>query len=68
MNARLDSARNRVAEHVDDLEQLELELAEAMIEIDDEWNTKAATIDEVAVPLEKADITVSDVMLLWIPR
>ncbi len=68
VNARLDSARNRVAEKVDDLDQLELDLHEAMIEIDDEWNDKAAAIETVEVPLEKTDISVDDIEFIWLPR
>lgn len=65
--ARLTSARNRVAEKVDDLEELELELAEALIEIDDEWSTKASAVEPFDVPLEKNDITVEDLVLVWVP-
>ncbi len=65
--ARLDSARNRVAEKIEDLDELELELAEALMEIDDEWSTKADAIEPFDVPLEKNDITVTDLMVVWIP-
>jgi hypothetical protein len=65
--ARLDTARNRVAEKIDDLDELELELAEALMEIDDEWSGKADTIEPFEVPLEKSDITVADLLLVWIP-
>ncbi|MEZ5228814.1 MAG: hypothetical protein R2710_19755 [Acidimicrobiales bacterium] len=68
VNARLESARNRAAEKIDDLEQLELDLQEAMIEIDDEWNQKAAVIETVEIPLEKTDITVADMDVVWLPR
>ena len=65
--ARLDTARNRVAEKIDDLEQLEYELQEALIEIDDEWSTKADAIEAVEIPLEKSDISVEDLILVWLP-
>ncbi len=68
VKSRLDSARNRVAEKVDDLDQLELDLQEALIEIDDEWNDKAAAIETVEVPLEKTDITIDDIEFVWLPR
>ncbi len=64
---RLESARNRVAEKIDDLEELEAELADALVEIDDEWAEKAGQITEFAVPLEKSDISVDDLMLIWLP-
>ncbi len=67
VNARLETARNRAAEKVDDLEQLELDLQEALIEIDDDWNQRAAAVEMVEVPLEKTDITVEDLRLVWLP-
>jgi hypothetical protein len=65
--ARLDTARNRVAEKIEDLDELELELAEALMEIDDEWSEKADSIEPFEVPLEKTDITVTDLMVVWVP-
>jgi hypothetical protein len=65
--ARLESAQNRAAEKIDQLEELEVELQEAVIEIDDEWSAKAALIEEVEIPLEKSDITVDDPVLVWLP-
>lgn len=64
--ARLESARSRVAEKIDDLEELELDLAEALIEIDDEWSAKATSVEEVDIPLEKNDITIEDFSLVWL--
>ncbi len=65
--ARLDSAKNRVAEKIDDLDELEMELQEAVLEIDAEWLEKSQAIETVEVPLEKTDISVEDLMLVWIP-
>ncbi len=65
--ARLETAQNRAAEKIDELEELEFELQEAVMEIDDEWSTKAETIEEFEVPLEKSDISVDDLMLVWLP-
>ncbi|MCP3987601.1 MAG: ATP-binding protein [Actinomycetia bacterium] len=66
-SARLDSARSRVGEKIDELEDLELDLAEALMEIDDEWSAKAVGVEEVEVPLEKSDISVEDFSLVWLP-
>lgn len=65
--ARLETARNRAAEKIDALDQLEYELQEAVIEIDDEWNTKAAEIESVEIPLEQTDISIDDTLLVWLP-
>ncbi|MGH1504318.1 MAG: ATP-binding protein [Acidimicrobiales bacterium] len=67
IGARLESAQNRVAEKVEDLEELEVELQDALIEIDDEWSEKAAAVEPFEVPLEKTDITVEDLRLVWLP-
>ncbi|MGI9596902.1 MAG: helicase HerA-like domain-containing protein [Acidimicrobiales bacterium] len=65
--ARLESAQNRAAEKIDQLEELERDLQDAVIEIDDEWSAKATTVEQFDVPLEKNDITVDDLMLVWLP-
>ena len=67
VSARLDSARRRVAEKIDNLEDLEFDLSEALIEIDDEWSARATTIEEVEIPLEKSDISIEDFSLVWLP-
>ena len=65
--ARLDTARNRVAEKVEDLDELESQLADAILDIESEWVEKSRVVETFEVPLEKTDINVSDVMLVWIP-
>ncbi len=65
--ARLATARNRVAEKIEDLDELELDLAEALIEIDDEWRVKGEAIEPFEVPLEKRDISLDDLILVWLP-
>ncbi|MGH1489282.1 MAG: helicase HerA-like domain-containing protein [Acidimicrobiales bacterium] len=65
--ASLESAQNRAAEKIGQLEELEQDLQDAVIEIDDEWTEKAQAVEEYEVPLEKSDITVDDLMLVWLP-
>ncbi len=67
IESRLESARNRVAEKIEDLDQLEADLQDAVIEIDDEWTEKAAEVETIEVPLEKTDITIDDFWLIWLP-
>ena len=67
IESRLESARNRVGEKIEDLEELEVELQDAVIEIDDEWSEKATDVETVEVPLEKTDITIDDFWLIWLP-
>ncbi len=65
--ARLESAENRAAEKIEQLEDLEAELQEAVIEIDELWTEKANAIEQVEISLEKTDITVEDMICLWVP-
>ncbi len=65
--ARLESAQNRAAEKIGELEELEQDLQDAVIEIDDEWSARAEATEEVEIPLEKTDISVDDLMLVWLP-
>jgi len=64
---RLRTAENRYGELAESLEELEDELVEDMAEIQAEWADKASEIDELVVGLEKADIMIDDLTLIWIP-
>lgn len=64
---RLRTAENRLTDLVEDLEALEDELLDDMAQIQEEWEEKAANIDEIEVGLEKTDIRIDDVVLIWIP-
>lgn len=64
---RVRTAENRLDEKVDQLEDLEQELADTVEDIVEDWNDKAANITTFEVGLEKADISVDDLTLVWIP-
>ena len=64
---RVESAKNRLAEKVDELEDLAADLEDTLLEAEDEWDAAAADITEMTVGLEKNDITIEDVVLVWIP-
>lgn len=65
--SRLETAENRVADKVEDIEELEYDLREALIEIDDTWTEKASQVESVEIPLEKTDIKIEDFDLVWLP-
>jgi len=65
---RLKTAENRYSELIEDREELEDELSEDLFEIQDEWTEKASEIESLTVGLEKTDISIDDVALIWIPR
>ncbi|MEL7207875.1 MAG: hypothetical protein AAGK32_06520, partial [Actinomycetota bacterium] len=64
---RVETARNRVEDKVDELEELEAELADQLLDIDERWDAAAAAIETMEVGLEKTDITVDQVALIWVP-
>lgn len=64
---RLKSAENRYEELLEDRDELEEALSEDLFEIQEEWSLKATEIETMIVGLEKNDISIDDVVLLWIP-
>jgi hypothetical protein len=64
---RVETARNRVAERQQALADLEADLARDLTAIDDEWRAKAAEVESVDVPLEKSDVRVTALSLVWVP-
>ena len=64
---RLKTAENRYAELMEDRDELEESLSEDLFEIQNEWAEKAHEIDSMTIGLEKTDISIDDVALIWIP-
>jgi hypothetical protein len=64
---RIRTIENRIDEKNLALEDLEEDLSEAVAEIDEEWDAKAGAIEPMEISLEKNDITVDEVSLLWLP-
>ncbi len=64
---RVESAKNRLDENIDKLEDLAAALEDSLAESRDEWDDIAATIEDRVVALEKADITIEDLYVVWIP-
>jgi hypothetical protein len=46
---------------------LEAQLQADVVALDDEWKAKAAQVEAKAIPLEKADVAVTDFRLVWLP-
>jgi hypothetical protein len=64
---RIEEAENRLAEKTDDLAALEADLRDTLVEIDDAWAATAAEVDTVEVGLEKTDIRIDDIFVVWLP-
>jgi len=64
---RIRTIENRIDEKNLALEDLEEDLREAVAEIDEEWNERAEAVETLEISLEKNDISVDEVSLLWLP-
>ena len=64
---RLKTAENRYNDLVEDREELEDALSEDLYQIQQEWSDKSAEIDTMSVGLEKTDISIDEIMLVWVP-
>ncbi len=64
---RVDTALAKVEQKQMELGDLESELADAIADIAADWDAKAAEIEEVEVGLEKTDISLTQLALVWVP-
>ncbi len=65
---RLESASNRADEKHEALADLEREFEADLTAAHAEADAAAAAIDTLQVPLEKTDVKVVDLALVWVPR
>ncbi len=64
---RAENAREALADEQQELVELEGELAVKISEISDQSGAKASQIETVEIPLEKTDIRVVELKLVWVP-
>ncbi len=64
---RVDAAENKVERLEQGLIELEAELADEVTEIDARWMGRAKNIMSMAIGLERTDVTISRLILAWIP-
>ncbi|MFZ1432516.1 MAG: hypothetical protein WAR61_04195, partial [Candidatus Microthrix parvicella] len=57
----------RLEDHQEGLGELEANLADAIVEIDERWAEVATRTEVQQVPLEKNDINVTQLALVWVP-
>ncbi len=65
---RLHTAMEKGRDKEEELQELEDELMDDLREIVADWSDKAREIEKVDIGLEKNDIHVDEIALLWIPR
>jgi hypothetical protein len=64
---RLETAKNRLEGQHEELADLEQELTDKLQAIQDEWDRKAAQVESLSIELEKTDITVDEIAVVWVP-
>ncbi|MDH3398729.1 MAG: hypothetical protein OEM81_13000, partial [Acidimicrobiia bacterium] len=64
---RLRSAEETMSGKAADLDDLEDDLSRDLLEITDRWNDAARDMQTVEIGLEKTDIAVDEMALVWIP-
>jgi len=64
---RLTSAQRKVGDEVEDIDELESDMAQEVSEIAAEWGQKAADIETIEIGLERTDVSVDSLSLVWIP-
>lgn len=64
---RLRTAQERYSAKAEALDDLEADLADDVTEITDKWNDAATTIEPLEIGLEKTDISIDEVALVWVP-
>jgi hypothetical protein len=66
-NERLETAQNRLQEEQGELHDIEAKLEDDLRAVADAWDQKAENIVVVEVPLEKTDIRIDEIALVWVP-
>lgn len=56
-----------MVEKAEALADLEAELADELAVIADEWGAKAVAVEPLEVSMEKSDVRVTQLMVVWIP-
>ncbi len=64
---RLDAAENKLESLHQQLEDLEAELGQEVTDIDAKWMAKAKNVTPLTVRLERTDVKVTQLALVWIP-
>ena len=65
--ARRDRAAGAKSDKMAQLADLEADLADEIVAITTKWDDIAALIEQLAIPLEKVDVKVSELKLVWVP-
>jgi hypothetical protein len=64
---RRERAADARADKMSDLVELEADLADEIIALSAAWDGKAGLIEELEIPLERTDVKVLELKLIWVP-
>ena len=64
---RLDTAKSKVQDAAEDMREIEEELQEDLAELQAKWDGCAEEVETKSIPLDKSDVAVEEVVLLWVP-
>jgi hypothetical protein len=65
--ARVDAALDKVTAAEQAIYDIEAELQAEVADIDSQWTARAAAVQTMDVPLERSDVVVADLRLVWTP-
>ena len=64
---KVGNAGERVAAKAEDLTALQDQLSQELIEIDAKWDEVGRTVVDAEIPLEKTDVRVTELAIVWVP-
>ena len=64
---RLETAKNRLEDQHEELADLEQDLTDKLAAIQSDWDAKAAQVESLSIQLEKTDISIDEIAVVWIP-
>ncbi len=65
--SQLRSVEDKLDQKLAAIQEMEQDLYDEVAEISDDWEEKAADIETIEVGLEKQDITVAGLVVVWLP-
>ncbi|MEE9183635.1 MAG: DUF87 domain-containing protein [Acidimicrobiia bacterium] len=65
---RLRTAQAKVQDKVEAIAEIEQDIVDEVADIDDKWEDIAAEIETLEVGLEKTDISIDDIALVWVRK
>ncbi len=64
---RLDTAKGKVEDASEEMREIDEDLLEDLAELQEKWDACAEEIELKSIPLEKSDVAIEEIVLLWVP-